>query len=135
MLHVEELFLPQRLDLEQLYNCLLRNNSQLKNWYRGLSSFYDNHSENTFCLILENVWKMVRSLKLLGRISLAQLDRGFWGTQLNVRQALVLSESHQQKVGLEDIYYFDQSFNTSDSLDFKQRPAIKEREEQGDPRA
>lgn len=52
MLHVEQFFLPQRPDLEQLYNCLLRNNSQLKNWYRGLSAFYDNHSEYTFCLIL-----------------------------------------------------------------------------------
>jgi hypothetical protein len=27
-----------------LYNLLLRNNTQLKFWYKGLSSFYDQQS-------------------------------------------------------------------------------------------
>jgi hypothetical protein len=84
MLNVTPYFIPFNPDLEQLYNYLLRNNSQLKSWYKGLSLYYDNKSEYSFSLNLDNVWKMMRSLKILGRISLAQIDRGLGGFKPNI---------------------------------------------------
>ena len=78
---------------------------------------------------------MVRSLKILGKISLAQLDRGFWGFQQNARKALQISRSHQQKVGIEDEYYFDQSFNIAEAFDISHVAEVLNTEEQIDPRA
>ena len=75
-LRINYLFAPFVPNLDPLYNFLLRNNSQLKFWYKGLANFYDQQSELSFCLNIEGVWKMVRALKILGDISLASLDRG-----------------------------------------------------------
>lgn len=110
--------MPSRPDLEQLYNCLLRNNSQLKNWYRGLSTYYDNHSEYSFSLVLENVWRMVRSLKILGRITLAQIDRAFWGFKANVKRMLDISVTRDKKVDIQELYYYDQSFNADSEVNW-----------------
>jgi hypothetical protein len=75
-LNIDHFYLPYTPNLEYLCNYLLRNNTQLKNWYKNAASFYDQQSEFSFCLNLEGVWKMIRSLKVLGDFSLAQFDRG-----------------------------------------------------------
>ena len=75
-LRIAPLFYPFAPNLDPLFNFLLRNNTQLKYWYKGLSNFYDQQSEKSFCLNLEGVWKMVRALKIVGDFSLAVLDRG-----------------------------------------------------------
>lgn len=54
---------------------------------------------------------MVRSLKILGRVSLAEIDRSFWGFQIDARKAIPISEKYERKVALEDIYYWDQIHN------------------------
>ena len=77
---------------------------------------------------------MVRSLKILGKMSLAQLDRGFWGFQQNVRKALQISQRHQEKVGIEDEYYFDQTFNIAASVNIPIKEIVNA-EGQIDPRA
>ena len=69
------MFYPFTPNLEALYNLLLRNNTQLKYWYKGLSNFYDQQSEFSFSLNGEGVWKMIRALKIIGDISLASIDR------------------------------------------------------------
>ena len=43
-LRINHLFAPFAPNLEPLFNFLLRNNSQLKSWYKGLSNFYDQQS-------------------------------------------------------------------------------------------
>lgn len=51
-LSVDHFFLPLTPNLEPLYNYLLRNNTQLKSWYKAAAAFYDQQSEFSFCLTL-----------------------------------------------------------------------------------
>jgi hypothetical protein len=43
---------------------------------------------------------MVRSLKILGKITLAQIDRAFWGFRANVKKMLEISANWDKKVDL-----------------------------------
>lgn len=64
----------------------------MKNWYKGISTFYDQQSEFSFCLNLEGAWKLIRSLKILGNFSLATLNRGLFETNPKVEQLLNIIE-------------------------------------------
>jgi len=87
-------------------NYLLRNNTQLKAWYKNAASFYDQQSEFSFCLNLEGVWKMIRSLKILGDFSLAQFDRGVPHINPDIEALLKITpQQAEDRVNYEDIYY------------------------------
>jgi hypothetical protein len=43
-LNVDNFYYPSLPNLEHLYNYLLRNNTQLKAWYKGAAAFYDQQS-------------------------------------------------------------------------------------------
>lgn len=43
-LSIQEFYYPNSPSLEQLFNFLLRNNTQLKLWYKGASVFYEQPS-------------------------------------------------------------------------------------------
>ena len=105
-LNIEHFYLPYTPNLEFLFNYLLRNNTQLKNWYKNAASFYDQQSEFSFCLNLEGVWKMIRSLKILGDFSLAQFDRGVPHTNPDIEGVLKITpQQAEDRVSYEDIYF------------------------------
>ena len=105
-LSVEHFFLPLTPNLEPLYNYLLRNNTQLKSWYKGAAAFYDQQSEFSFCLTLEGAWKMIRSLKILGDFSLAHFNRGLPHSNPDIEGLLkIIPQSPEERVNYEDIYY------------------------------
>jgi hypothetical protein len=51
-LNIDHFYLPATPNLEHIFNYLLRNNTQLKSWYKNAASFYDQQSEFSFCLNL-----------------------------------------------------------------------------------
>ena len=105
-LNIEHFYLPYTPNLEFLFNYLLRNNTQLKNWYKNAASFYDQQSEFSFCLNLEGVWKMIRSLKILGDFSLAQFDRGVPHINPDIEGVLKITpQQAEDRVSYEDIYF------------------------------
>lgn len=105
-LSVDHFFLPLTPNLEPLYNYLLRNNTQLKSWYKGAAAFYDQQSEFSFCLTLEGAWKMIRSLKILGDFSLAHFNRGLPHSNPDIEGLLkIIPQSPEERVNYEDIYY------------------------------
>jgi hypothetical protein len=105
-LNIDHFYLPYTPNLEYLTNYLLRNNTQLKTWYRNAASFYDQQSEFSFCLNLEGVWKMIRSLKILGDFSLAQFDRGVPHVNPDIETLLKITpQQAEERVSYEDIYY------------------------------
>jgi hypothetical protein len=84
----------------------------LKSWYKGISTFYDQQSEYSFCLNLEGAWKMIRSLKILGSFSLATLNRGLYENNPNIRELLkIVDQVPDSAVDYEDVYYKYQSKN------------------------
>lgn len=105
-LNIDYFYYPLAPNLEFMYNFLLRNNTQLKAWYKGASSFYDQQSEFSFCLTLEGAWKMIRSLKVLGDFSLANFNRGFPHSNPDIEGLLkIVPAAPEEKVFYEDIYY------------------------------
>ena len=48
---------------------------------------------------------MIRALKILGDISLADLNRGLRSYNPDVEQLLKLIDRHQESVDIEDIFY------------------------------
>lgn len=117
-LRINHLFAPFAPNLEPLFNFLLRNNSQLKSWYKGLSNFYDQQSELSFCLNLEGVWKMIRALKILGDFSLASIDRGFRDLNPHIKNILELLDVPRDEVDYEDVYY-EKIASNSEEIDFE----------------
>lgn len=111
-LDIQPFYLPFTPSLDPLYNYLLRNNTTLKNWYKAISTFYDQQSEYSFCLNLEGAWKMIRSLKILGSFSLATFNRGLYSNIPKVRELLQLVEQTPDLlINYEDIYYQSQAKN------------------------
>jgi hypothetical protein len=43
-LNIDHFYWPATPNLEHIYNYLLRNNTQLKGWYKNAASFYDQQS-------------------------------------------------------------------------------------------
>ena len=120
MLDIEELYSPLKPDMDQVYNLLLRNNSQMKGWYKNLTTIYDSKSELTFSLNLEGVWKIVRNLKVLGKISLARIDRLLAEPKPNLRNTIEAIRGMDEKFPVKDIEYLVQGNsipNLTDSLE------------------
>lgn len=105
-LSIEHFYYPLAPNLELMYNFLLRNNTQLKAWYKGAAAFYDQQSEFSFCLTLEGAWKMIRSLKVLGDFSLAHFNRGLPHTNPDIQALLkIVPPAAEERACYEDIYY------------------------------
>ena len=105
-MNIDHFYLPSTPNLEYLCNYLLRNNTQLKTWYRNAASFYDQQSEFSFCLNLEGIWKMIRSLKILGDFSLAEFNRGVPHSTPDIEAILKITpQVAEDKISYEDIYY------------------------------
>jgi hypothetical protein len=63
--------------LKEIQNILLRNNSEMKNWYRIYSRKIDvTKSEESFAMTLRQVWRFLRDTHLITPTStIAQFDR------------------------------------------------------------
>ena len=63
--------------LKEVQNILLRNNSELKQWYRVYSRKIEAHKcEESFAMTLRQVWRFLRDTHLISANStLAQFDR------------------------------------------------------------
>lgn len=48
---------------------------------------------------------MIRTLKVLGDVSLASLDRGLRENSPQIQKLLKMIDKHQENVDFEDIYY------------------------------
>lgn len=75
----------RKVPMELLENLLLRNNSQLKSFYKYFVAKFESASENSFSLTLEGLWKTLRELKILGhRLSLASVNRHYFSSPSQV---------------------------------------------------
>lgn len=99
---------------------MLRNNSQIKSWYKNLSLIFDSKSELIFSLTLEGIWKILRNLKVLGKVSLARINRKLAENRLNLRKVVETIKDIKEGIPIKEIEYYVEANNVvgfGDSLE------------------